>query len=445
MVRRPDLLEAMRALVLPFVRAARERHSEPDDASPDDASSDDLEVYDYATDGITMVPAGSRSTRVIEILLSPELIDRTRKNVRVRFDDVNDGTTTIPPVDYDNRGELQGWTLRALEEWAEYVAKLLSGRDNPMDAFARVYVDFEARFFSDSYLWMWISPLANFTFHGARIDLENGLTIRYLQPVEQDLRHQGFDHYRSGGPRQTAPPRIALVQTTAVDKGGRIDFGEARPPLTAASIVIFCIRALRPGGVYCDELNQVKNTCWGLDSGASTFWAARQITSERGYTHLDEHASANLTTLWEHARARDDFNTRFLATKLQDNAERDSLLDRFVDAAIALQNIYGSEGARFASAMAWALRGHRDAAERQAVWELGREITRRRNGILHGNKELIRPLFDDPAKFQDLTDRAEQFMRQSLQLLLLNTSFREQLDKATLGADVNFKRLPFSF
>jgi len=131
-VRRPDLLEAMRDLASPFVQAARERDREPDEASPD------LKVYDYATDGITMVPAGSRSARVTEILLSSELIDTTRENVRVRFDDVNDGTTTIPPVDYGDRGQLQGWTLRALEEWAEYVAKLLSGRDNPMDAFERV-------------------------------------------------------------------------------------------------------------------------------------------------------------------------------------------------------------------------------------------------------------------------------------------------------------------
>src|SRR5437879_9017183 len=71
----------MRDLASPFVQAARERDREPDEASPD------LKVYDYATDGITMVPAGSRSARVTEILLSSELIDTTRENVRVRSEE----------------------------------------------------------------------------------------------------------------------------------------------------------------------------------------------------------------------------------------------------------------------------------------------------------------------------------------------------------------------
>lgn len=197
--------------------------------------------------------------------------------------------------------------------------------------------------------------------------------------------------------------------------------------------------------MFCDELYVARHTCWGLNPGESLFSGLRQITSEKGSTHLDEHAVANLRVLWRLARDRDDFNTRFLGTKLQDNAERNSLLDRFVDAAIILQNIYGSDGGRFASTMAWALRGHRDVAERRSVWEVAREINRRRNGIFHGNKDLIRPLFEDLAKFQQLTERTEECMRQSLQVLLLNEGFRERLDDAALGGNVNFQRLPFTF
>jgi hypothetical protein len=196
--------------------------------------------------------------------------------------------------------------------------------------------------------------------------------------------------------------------------------------------------------VYGDEVYVARHTCWGLNPGESLFSGLRQITSERGNSYLDEHAVANLRVLWSLARDRDDFNTRFLATKLQDNAERNSLLDRFVDSAIILQNIYGSDAGRFASTMAWALRGHRDATERRAVWEVAREINRRRNGILHGNKDLIRPLVEDLAKFQELTERTEEYMRQSLQLLLLNEGFRERLDDAALGGEVNFQRLPFT-
>ena len=249
----------MRELVLPFVRAVRDADRRPNEQPPQ------LRVYGYAADGITMIPVvGSGSARVTEILLSTELIDTTRENVRLLFDDVNDGTSVDPPVDYADPTQLQGWTLRALDEWVDYIVPELANRYEPEATFESIYTDFEARFFTDSYVRMWISPLSNF-------------------------------------------------------------------------------------------------------------------------------------------------------------------------------------GVRFDSAMAWALRGHRDAAERHAVWEVGREINRRRNGILHGNKDLIRPLFEDLAKFQELTERAEGYMRQSLQLLLLNNGFRERLDDAALGAEVNFKRLPFTF
>lgn len=425
----------MRDLVLPFVRAAQE----PREQRPN------LHVYEYAADGLTMIPvAGSGSARVTDILLSAKTIDATRQNVRLRFDDVNDGTTVDPPVDYADLDELRGWTLRALDEWIDYVVPQLANRQEPEALFEGVYADFETRFFTESYVWMCIAPLANFTFEGSQIDLEDGLVIRYLDPAELNLRHQGFDDYRHHRHRPT-PPRIALVQTALVEKGARVSLGNAVPMRRAVGIALFCIRVIRPGSVFSDELQVGKHTCWGLDSGESHFAETQQITSERGTSYLDRHSTANLATLWALARDHEDFNTRFLATKLQDNSGRNSLLDRFVDAAIVLQNIYGSEGARFASAMAWALRGHRDAAERRAVWEDARNINRSRNGILHGNKDLIRPLIEDLAEFQELTERAEEYMRQSLQLLLLNDGFRNRLDDAALGAEVSFKRLPFTF
>lgn len=109
----------MRDLVLLFVRAARE----PREQRPN------FQVYEYAADGLTMIPvANSGSAQVTDILLSAEMIDATRQNVRLRFDDVNDGTTVDPPVDYADLDELRGWTLRALDEWLEYVVPHLANR-----------------------------------------------------------------------------------------------------------------------------------------------------------------------------------------------------------------------------------------------------------------------------------------------------------------------------
>lgn len=185
--RRPDLHEATRELVLPFVQAVRGTDRRPNEQPPQ------LRVYRYAADGITMIPVvGSGSARVTEILLSTELIDTTRENVRLLFDDVNDGTRVDPPVDYADPTQLQGWTLRALDEWVDYIVPDLANRYEPEAAFDSIYADFEARFFTDSYGWMWISPLANCVFHSSHIELEDGLAIRYLKQAELKLRHQGL-------------------------------------------------------------------------------------------------------------------------------------------------------------------------------------------------------------------------------------------------------------
>lgn len=428
----------MRILVRPFVEAA-ERNEQPEGAY-----GPDLRIYDYDDDGSMMIPVpGTPAAAVANILLTDGLIETTRVNVRLRFDDVNDGSTTVPATDYYDMAVLRGWTLRALEEWVEWVTPRLVHRIDPEGAFRRVYADFEAHFFDDRYMWISFAPFANFIFHGPRVDLEPGVVIRYLDDEERNLRHSGYDDYR--GRHRGPAPRVALVTTISVVKGEKVNLGDTLPARNAAELALFCIRSLRPGGAYCDEQFSARDTCWGLDSCESQFSWLRHVPHQRGNSFLDEHASRNLSDLWGLVRRRaTDFNSRFLATKLQDNAERTSLLDRFVDAAIILQNIYGSGEARFVTRMTRALASHRDTGERTRVAALAERINLTRNGILHGDSEVIEPLIADLDAFRQLTEETEECMRRSLQLLYLNEHFRKDL-KRSEGDNLRLSRLPYTF
>jgi len=393
----------------------------------------------------------SAARPVLEILLSEDIRTFTRENVRLKFDDPNDGVQRTPPFDYDDVNELRGLTLRVLQDWGDETTDALFDPPGLTDAvfdspsvterFDRLYRSFESSFFSEDYFFHWFSPLSNLAFtHGGGVILDEDLLIRYLAPHESKELSERWRHVR-----EAPPPRMALVQTIRIRKGARVDFSGRVPPQHAREKVVFCARALAPGGIYSDQLTRASQTCWGVDMRDSTFFR-RALPSERaGNTVLSEHDMASLVTLWEAIRDRQDFNLRFLTTKLDDAYRRDSVLDRFADIAVALQHIFGSEGQRFAPAMAWALRGHRDSAARKEIYELAREVNPRRNAVLHGNTDRLKDLLSDVQEFSRFTDRAEHCLRQSLQLLLLNEDFRTRLDDAMLGAAVEFRRLPYTF
>lgn len=337
--------------------------------------------------------------------------------------------------------ELRALTLRGLQKWVdETVFRLFQARD-PEALFDSLYQDFESRYLDEKYSWVWFSTLVKFAFEGDEINLEDGVTIRYLAPLEAKALIGQWRHVRE----KSVNPNVVLVQEVALEKRSRWNFEGKVLPNQAREKVLFCIRALRPGGAYSDELATTKRTCWGLDFPGSTFFRRASTSEDRGNTYLAQRDVGNLRTLWTTIRVRDDFNLRFLATKVNDVYQRTSLLDRFVDAAIVLQNIFGSDGHRFALAMAWALRGHRDAAARREIYDLAREVNRRRNAILHGDSRLIEPLIADLGTFEEFTARTEVCMREALQLFLLNEEFRERLDDSLLGVPVTYRRLPFTF
>lgn len=432
-MRRPDLYEHMKTMVVPFVL----QHHEEWRRAAGQAEIPHLRIEGYDDD--RAVPLGN-SGPILEFLTSDELVATTRENVRILFDDENEGTRCLPPHDYEDPGELRALTLRGLQEWVdETVFRLFQARD-PAAVFDSLYRDFESRYFDRKYSWLWFSTLVKFAFEGHEINLEDGLTIRYLAPLEgkeliarwQDVREESIN------------PNVVLVQELTLEKGSRWNFEGRVLPNQAREKVVFCIRALRPGGAYSDELAGAKRTCWGLDFPESMFFRRASTSEDRGNTYLGQRDVDNLRTLWAAIRDRDDFNLRFLATKVNDVYQRTSLLDRFVDAAIVLQNIFGSDGQRFASATAWALRGHRDAAARREIYDLAREVNQRRNAILHGDSRQIEPVIADLGGFEEFTARAEKCMREALQLCLLNEEFRERLDDSLLGAPVAYRRLPFT-
>jgi hypothetical protein len=424
----------MKTMVVPFIL----QHHEEWRQAAGRAALPYLRIEGYDDD--RAVPLGN-SGPVLELLTSGELVATTCENVRILFDDENEGTRRQPPYDYDAPDELSALALRGLQEWVdETVFRLFQARD-PAALFDSLYQDFESRYFDEKYSWLWFSTLVKFAFEGHEINLEDGLTIRYLAPLESKELIARWQHVRE----KSVNPNVVLVQELTLQKGSRWNFEGKVLPNQAREKILFCIRALRPGGAYSDELVGAKRTCWGLDFPASTFFRRASTSEDRGNTFLDRGAIDNLRTLWAAIRARDDFNLRFLATKVNDVYQRTSLLDRFVDAAIVLQNIFGSDGHRFALAMAWALRGHRDAGVRREIYDLGREVNRRRNAILHGNSRLVEPLIADLGAFGEFTGRAEECMREALQLFLLNEGFHEHVDDLLLGVPVTYHRLPFTF
>ena len=429
-----DLFEATRVLVVPFilehyrpwVEGGRRRNELPRLR---------VERYDDQERAAPNEPAGA----VLDLLLGNDLEDITRENVRLLFDDVNDGGQHDPPFAYHDREELRKLTLRALQDWIDDTLLLLFYAADPQRAFEVAYADFEHRLLSPTYTRLSFSPLDKLSID-EEVTLEEGLVLRYLATQERDTLSEHWAHLR-----KTPIPPVGLVQLAEIGKGGRIDFAGRVPPLEARDKVLFCIRALAPGGVYSDCLFSARRTCWALDASESSYYQYAATPDPPLNTVLDRHGLPNLVPLWNAIRDRRDLNLRFLATKLQDAAQRRSVLDRFADVAIALQNIFGSEGHRFTSTMAWALRGHREPETRREMYDLAREINRRRNVVLHGNSELLGGFIGNLEEFAAFTDRAEQCLRQALQLFLLNPNFRDSLDDALLGLPVAYRRLPFMF
>lgn len=433
-MRRKDLFEAMRVLVVPFVlehhrpwlEGGRRRNELPR-----------LLVERY--DDRERVAPDEPTEAVLDLLLANDLEAITRENVRLLFDDVNDGGHRDPPFEYHDRDELRNLTLRALQDWIDDTLLLLFDTSDPQREFEAAYAEFEARLFAPTYTRLWFSPMDKLSIH-QDVKLEEGLVLRYLTAHERDTLSQSWAHLR-----KAAIPPVGLVQSAEIEKGARIDLAGRVPPLEARDKVLFCIRALAPGGVYSDCLFAACRTCWALDAAESSYYQYAVTPDGALNTVLDHHGLPNLALLWNAIRERRDLNLRFLATKVQDAGQRRSVLDRFADVAIALQNIFGSEGHRFTSMMAWALRGHREPEARREMYKLAREINRRRNAVLHGNSELLGNFIGNLEEFAEFTDRAEHCLRQALQLFLLHPDFRDRLEDALLGVPVAYRRLPFTF
>lgn len=433
-MRHDDLFEAMRGLVVPFalehhqlwLESGRRRHELP---------CLRVERYDNRERAAPDKPTGA----VLDLLLANDLEAITRENVRLLFDDVNDGGHRDPPFAYHDRDELRNLTLRALQDWIDDTLLFLFDAGDPEREFEAAYAEFEARLFAPTYTRLWFSPMDKLSID-QEVKLEEGLILRYLTAHERDTLSQPWAHLRKAA---IAP--VGLVQSAEIEKGVRIDLAGRVPPLEARDKVLFCIRALAPGGVYSDSLFAARRTCWALDAAESSYYQYT-VTPDRALnTVLDEHDLPNLARLWNAIRERRDLNLRFLATKVQDAGQRRSVLDRFADVAIALQNIFGSEGQRFTSTMAWALRGHRDPEARREVYDFAREINRRRNAVLHGDSKMLGGFIGNLEEFAEFTDRAEHCLRQALQLFLLNPDFRDRLEDGLLGVPVAYRRLPFTF
>lgn len=433
-MRQPNLCEAMKSTVLPFVL----QHHDEWRRRGRCESAPRLRVEAY--DGAGNPEPRQNSGVVLDTFLAPNLADFTRDNVRLLFDDPNDGGRRDPPFDYQDPDVLRRLTLRVFQEWVDETVPLLLDSPDPVHAFDRLYEEFESAFFSEEYVRSWFSVLSKLAMH-REVALEDNLVIRYLTPLEQDELAEQWRHLREG-----PPPQLALVQTVRVRKGQRIDDLDGWVlPGQAREKAVFCMRVLCPGGVYSDQLAAARRTCWRFDVPESTFFR-RALTAEGALnTVLDEHDIENLPTLWRAIRDSQEFSLRFLVTKVDDACRRASVLDRFADVAVALQNIFGSEGERFGSALAWALRGHRGAEARKEMYQFAREINRRRNAVLHGNSARIREFLENLQQFSEFTDRAEHCLRQALQLVLLNREFRERLSDAVLGVPVEYRRLPFTF
>lgn len=433
-MRRRDLFEAMRVLVVPFVlehhrpwlEGGRRRNELPRLRA---------ERYDDRDRAAPNAPARA----VLDLLLDNDLEDITRENVRLLFDDVNDGGQRDPPFAYHDREELKKLTLRALQDWIDDTLLSLFDTGDPQRAFEVAYADFEVRLLSPTYTRLWFSPLDKLSIHEA-VTLEEGLVLRYLSAHERDTLSGHWAHLR----KADIPP-VGLVQFAEIKKGAQIDLAGRVPPLEARDKVLFCIHALAPGGVYSDCLFAARRTCWALNASESSYYQYAATPDRALNTVLDRHGLPNLAPLWNAIRDRRDLNLRFLATKVQDAGQRRSVLDRFADVAIALQNIFGSEGHRFTSMMAWALRGHREPEARLEMYNLAREINRRRNAVLHGDSKLLGDFIGNLEEFAEFTDRAEHCLRQALQLFLLNPDFRDRLEDALLGVPVAYRRLPFTF
>lgn len=433
-MRHSELFAAMRSLVVPFVLEHHQIWLEGGrrrDVLPR------LRVERY--DDRDRPALDSPTQAVLDVLLANDLETITRANVRLLFDDVNDGSQRDPPFAYHDRDELRKLTLRALQDWIDDTRFLLFDTANPLSSFEAAYTEFEARLLAPTYTRLWFSPMEKLSIH-QDLALEDGLVLRYLAGQEREILSQPWAHLR-----QAAIPVVGLVQLAEIEKGARIDLAGRVDPLEARDKVLFCIRALAPGGVYSDCLFAARRTCWALDSAESSY-SRYAATPERALnTVLDHHDLPNLAQLWNAIRDRRDLNLRFLATKVQDAGQRRSLLDRFADVAIALQNIVGSEGHRFTSTMAWALRGHQEPEKRREMYDFAREINWRRNAVLHGNSKSLASFVGNLEEFAEFIDRAEQCLRQALQLFLLNPDFRERLDDALLGSPVAYQRLPFTF
>lgn len=372
---------------------------------------------------------------IIDILISDKMSTYTRTNVKLLWD--NPSLNHHSNLNLESPSELIELTLRHMREWCEYAWHRIANAVDKAEMFDDLYCEFEERFFSDTYGHQWLTLLDGLYINRSdhEIFFEPNFCLRYVEKWEKEEINE---HRMTEGEYATKEHFIyAIFYTLECKKGEKIE----HPKIAgSAAKILLCIRSLNMGGVHdIDFIHQII-TCWGPSPQSSR--AGRREIKVGGNTVLHDFHVLALKLLWQEIKDLDSDSLRFIASKLDDSYYRDNPFERLVDNVTVLEHIYGCGGQKLAYTSAWALAGNSNTGERQKIFDDVHRTYQYRNNFVHGNSaEILKIKRRGHQDFNKLLRRAEEIVRKSIQLYILNPDLKSKLDAASLGNDVGLKRL----